>query len=330
MFALELSLHRGGSAGTRSPGMRARSGFTLIELLVVIAVIGVLISLLLPAVQAVREASRRMSCSNNLKQCLLAMHCYHGAYRTFPGMMRVDQQTFSVQSKLLPFAEQSNLQNLIDFSKPILESGPIGALDVDNGVAARYVVPMYRCPSDGEEDTYTEYFTLTADQAFAGGNYMVCTGTATGTTYDVRYPTDGLYYIDSFRRVADIRDGSSSTIAMSETLLGDHSQTTGTQPANFLRIMGRGNGWVASSSGPGYPGIADPDIQADLLDHSGNVWVGWRAMAWIISKSHFTAFSTYSTPNPPHADWVRQTRHMPIGSHSEMDFWPLEATIRWG
>ena len=97
-------------------------GFTLIELLVVIAIIAVLVSLLLPAVQAAREAARRTQCKNNLKQLGLALHNYHDVHTVFPpgGTYRaatVQPAGWSVQARLLPFIEQANLTNLIDFSQ---------------------------------------------------------------------------------------------------------------------------------------------------------------------------------------------------------------------
>ena len=96
-----------------------RKGFTLVELLVVIAIIGVLIALLLPAVQAAREAARRSHCLNNLKQMGLAMHLYMDAGGALPPMciLRQDQlsTTWSVQARILPYIEQANLQNLIDW-----------------------------------------------------------------------------------------------------------------------------------------------------------------------------------------------------------------------
>lgn len=104
----------------RAFGFRARHrAFTLVEVLVVIAIIGILIAMLLPAVQAAREAARRMQCSNNLRQMGLATHNYSATYNMLPNAGwpgTVYPIDYSPLAKLLPFCEQSNLQDLIDFS----------------------------------------------------------------------------------------------------------------------------------------------------------------------------------------------------------------------
>src|SRR6056297_1076372 len=94
-----------------------RRGFTLVELLVVIAIIGILVALLLPAVQAAREAARRMQCGNNLKQMALAMHNYHDTHKAFPFSYMIDPSNLNVQSwgtRLLPFIEQSAIYDRWD------------------------------------------------------------------------------------------------------------------------------------------------------------------------------------------------------------------------
>src|SRR5712671_3528288 len=104
------------SGGSIPEGLmtRPRRGFTLIELLVVIAIIGILVALLLPAVQAAREAARRMQCGNNTKQLALAMHNYHDVYGSFPPGRT--SSNISAHAHLLPYIEQGNLYQLVDFS----------------------------------------------------------------------------------------------------------------------------------------------------------------------------------------------------------------------
>ena len=147
--------------------MPKRRGFTLIELLVVIAIIGVLIALLLPAVQAAREAARRAQCTNNLKQIGLAMHNYHSSINSFPvGFLYPNPGQFdpqipqlhyrwSVLAQLTPYLEQTNVYNALNMSWPIA-TGPSGSYGVGtpytffpaNQTVKQTIVSSFLCPSD--------------------------------------------------------------------------------------------------------------------------------------------------------------------------------------
>src|SRR5262245_45266481 len=128
-----------------------RGGFTLVELLVVIAIIGVLVALLLPAVQAAREASRRMSCGSNIKGLITAMHTYHTAYKSFPISYGGNQSCTNIANGkswmigILPYIEQQPLYDRIDWTLPI---GDANTVNVNTTVAAT-AIPVLLCPSDG-------------------------------------------------------------------------------------------------------------------------------------------------------------------------------------
>jgi len=130
--------------------LRPRTGFTLVELLVVIAIIGVMVGLLLPAVQAAREAARRMSCQNNLKQLGLSLHNYESVHKMFPPssvtLGTAASQPWSGQSFLLPYLEGGSTYNLIDFSIGYHAAGNRN-LFPPNGIAATRV-SVLMCPSD--------------------------------------------------------------------------------------------------------------------------------------------------------------------------------------
>ena len=279
-------------------GSIKRAGFTLVEMLVVIAIIAMLIAMLLPAVQMAREAARRISCSNNLKQLGLALHNYHAATECFPGLGRTSQTSFSVQAQLLPYVEQENVRKLIDFNQP-LYVGPSHSqtLNPHQRSAARMRLALFRCPADGQADLLED----APDEVLAGGNYMVCSGSGTGTNYDLRYPTDGLFHYGSNYGLRAVTDGSSNTLVMSETLLGSGKRLSNYTPtsAEKKRLAGFLDGFYPRSGAPGLTRggtvLQDPDLPA--LADAATDWYGNRGFGWIAGKPMATSFSAYLPPN---------------------------------
>lgn len=274
---------------------RHRRGFTLVELLVVIAIIGILIGMLLPAVQNVREAARRVTCLNNMRQLTLACQNFESGFGYFPGLPETSQIGFSPQARLLPFVEQGNLQNLIDFNIPLmLGSGGSQTLNPIHAEVAGQTISLFLCPSDGENPIFQN--ANTGDATFAGNNYVVCSGDGTGTNYDTRAQTNGMVWQNSRVGFRNISDGSSNTLFFAESLLGD--QTTGrgmvTDPQRQMARF-RGGGLLAPGLGYDTPPGTDPDIES-VAAQAGNIDGRARA-SWIWGREHMVTFNTYIAPN---------------------------------
>jgi len=195
---------------------RKKIGFTLVELLVVIAIIGILVALLLPAIQAAREAANRTECNNKLKQIGVALHNYHDTHGRFmPGMFDNHQQTEGRPRRKtwymcsLPFMEQQGYYDILMQLEVANTQAPFSWTD------ARTVVEAFVCPSDPKGGRPNRN-----NQGFHG-NYVLCWGSgnsgAAGNTNDL----GGMFYSRSNTRIADVLDGTSNTIMGSEIALTD-------------------------------------------------------------------------------------------------------------
>ena len=351
-----------------------RPAFTLIELLVVIAIIGVLIALLLPAVQMARESARRTQCSNHLKQLGLAMHNYVGTHNVLPTFAVNARRTgthaegaaspeaaccfggkaTSVHSRLLPFMEQTTIYEMIPAREWVYANcgspnSRLNALPFNGKTmaeAAKMPIPTFRCPSDGGPNIISSIATLAAaartivvggnqeaaltpnePSATATTNYVACTGSATKTYYDLNHPTDGAFSYERWVGFETMTKGTSNVIVFSETIIGDGSNgyddpsNSAPDPMQPWTRCGHVNtGQPGTNDWPQQPGLTtvapNPDIPTLLVSNTAT-WVGWRGSIWLSGRPYATAFSTYSSPNPPYADWGA---HNAYGFHAARSF----------
>lgn len=257
---------------------KKRSGFTLIELLVVIAIIAILIGLLLPAVQKVREAANKSTCSNNLKQIALAAHTFESSIGFLPSglygpPMGTNIAVTSISTTgascvgplavLLPYLEQDNLYNQMTINlDPNIAGQPAWWGSANNWAASQYFIKTFICPSDQQIRSVTTTRTLAcyysqpytfynvgfnANYPTVGRTHYLPVAGMIGRIGDAYYDSyAGIFVNRSQLTLATISDGSSNTLAFGETLGGS---TTGS-----TRYIA--NTWMGASGFPSYWGLA--------------------------------------------------------------------------
>ncbi|MFN0055395.1 MAG: DUF1559 domain-containing protein [Planctomycetales bacterium] len=304
-------------AQTRLPApRRKRAAFTLIELLVVIAIIGILVSLLLPAVQQAREAARRSQCQNNLKQIGLALQNYADNFRVLPSGRLVNPVSgqghcFSAYAHLLPYLDQAPLYQQIDFiSNPDIIPG-------NNAAVTGAMLAVLQCPSDAARIIQV---------GFGVHNYPF----NTGTTYPVspRNPSGtkitGMFFENSAVRFAEVLDGLSHTVCISETVKGDPGGPSTWDGVSFTNgfVLTRGNNNVLTG-----PELTD---YASQCSGAGLLLQQTRGSKWLYGAPGHSLYNHIRPPNDrsgpdcrggiPHsnktdAQWVILSHN--VTSHSE-------------
>lgn len=286
---------------------RQRRGFTLVELLVVIAIIGILVAMLLPAVQAAREAARRMACSNNMKQLALAFHNYHDTYKKFPiytnrvtGAQGAAShwEGFSALTMILPFVEQQPLSDRIWAEVPEFGSGAVTSPYLHEGwridpftVLRRTRISAFLCPSATPNSGNSD---------IGNCSYAVCEGCAFGWHGSIPN-NNGMFGRETGmeRRMADITDGTSSTFMLGEQMLGDHDNNF-YRPGDVVRAQDfsgtGGNSAYWPVTGELYNAAAIEAYGVQCLTGIGNHH-SHGGRDWIAGMPAQTVFNTVAPPN---------------------------------
>jgi prepilin-type N-terminal cleavage/methylation domain-containing protein/prepilin-type processing-associated H-X9-DG protein len=291
----------------------AGRGFTLIELLVVIAIIAILIALLLPAVQAAREAGRRIQCVNNLKQIGLALHNYHSANDCFPmgsgkGIQTLPstyttEKGLSIHCAILGYLGETAFYNSLNFT---FGSGTAVIGGSVNSTCYQAKLKEFLCPSDFN-------IGLNVDQS---NNYFGSLGTTTLTTYAQVGATSGtvvlgqalgaapgstgLFTIWQSYSIRDCIDGLTNTVAFSEMRVGD--QTTSARPWNGIVASIPATAQVLDAS-VSWPAVQQGLTVCNTNWKSGTGVDGTESIVWTIGGPTQTLFNTVNTPNSVDYPW---------------------------
>jgi len=278
-------------APTEQPQFK-RHGFTLVELLVVIAIVGALVALLLPAIQAARESARRAHCLNNLKQLGVGLHNYESTRGVLPP--GADAKPYSAAPQhphtfyrwsalvhLLPYLEQAPLDQMLDTRLPLYGVN-LRVMDEHRGSVSQ-VINLFLCPSDHGQ-------TLSAN--FGPTNYVASAGSGAGG--GTPFEADGLFYVNSRTRLADITDGTSNTAAFSESLLGEPG-TSSHEPARSYAFT-----------------FAAPLQEAACQQSQIYNFTDPRGFAWASGEYRCATYNHHFTPNSERFDCISAVGFGPV------------------
>ncbi len=261
-----------------------KRGFTLVELLVVIAIIGILVALLLPAVQAAREAARRTQCNNNVKQIGLALHNYHDTYQRFPyGAIITGGNSCTSSGRrsswtvaILPYLEQQNLYDRFDFGSEFVCTNAEGPTATTAANRIGWVTPLkaFQCPSfpkTSRDANHTNYYGVMGGGPSSAAS---CTSSDSGRAFY----TNGVLYQNSNTAFYSMTDGSSNTFVVGETKY---------QIVRGARTDSHWLGWASTNRGGGSAvtgNLAAAQLQINICQCSG--------------LTHDTTFASSGKPPP--------------------------------
>ena len=261
-----------------------RSAFTLVELLVVIAIIGILIGMLLPAVQQVREAARRISCANNMRQMALATLNYETSRKALPASWQpakgvdfvatsgVSINGWSAQAQILPFLEQGNLESQIDFGLDYASTPPI-VIDGETVAMPSARIPIYQCPT--EPNSTTRFDSASGEAIHHPLNYATNAGDWFVWDPAGNRNGQGAFAVNKRLPISAISDGMSNTMLFGEvkayTPYFRNKATTGD--------------------------IAMPTSPADVVSMGGDFKTNSGHTEWVDGRVHQASFTATFTPN---------------------------------
>jgi prepilin-type N-terminal cleavage/methylation domain-containing protein len=260
----------------------SQGGFSLVELLVTIGIIGALAGLLLPAIQSSRQAARRNACGNNLRQLGIAALHHESTQGYFPSGAMAQEfaaepytpwtfYRWSALAQLTPYLENTAVYDALDFSFPLY--GASFQVRPENADAIRLIVPEFLCPSE-ELRTVSEIFGPT--------NYVASAGT--GRNGGSPRVADGVFYVNSDTRVSQITDGTSKTVLMSESVLGDPKQSEHDPQTEYKFAF----------AAPVTESLCAATTQWNVSDP--------RGFAWASGEYRSALYNHYFTPNSPSPD----------------------------